>query len=84
MSLSEGNRHQYRNMPGLDGRRATGPNAVPGNVALGGTTGGVNNYGTGRGAPVMRDPNDLRQWHTWAGTSQQRYNKTRLPGDRPW
>lgn len=62
--------------------RQEGPSKRPANAALGGTTAGPNNYGRPRGTDVFIDHNDLRQWRTPSGTSQERHTTTRLPGDR--
>ena len=64
--------------------RLPGPEMKPSNAYQGGTAGNTYNvYGQGRGGPAMGSYSQaqLMQWRAGKGTTQDRYNKTRLPGD---
>lgn len=62
--------------------QAPAPPQMPVNARLGGTGGGLNNYGSSRGVGGSYSDKQLQQWRTSkGGTSQDRFAATRLPGD---
>lgn len=72
-----------RSLQPRNGPRPNGPTPPPRSALIGGTGLSRNVYGAGRGSEVTGSyaMSELRQWRAGRGTTQDRYAKTRLPGE---